>query len=218
MFSFEVMNLLLRHNLPFDLIQPSGLQGADLSSLDLLVVLDQPTGSAPAIMMDFARNGGAVIVADKGSEMRPRDSHAPWTGLQAVARSDHRVTYEVGAGRVIEMLQPIANPDRFALDVRQILGAGRRVIDIWNGITVLATVLEAPGGETRLVTALNYAHQPLPVQLRVRGTFPLVHYESPDEPLTLLPHTHRDGYTEFVLPALRTGARVFLSGTTGDGK
>jgi hypothetical protein len=62
-----------------------------------------------------------------------------------------------------------------------------------------------------LITALNYAHQRLPVQIRIRGTFSIVQYESPDEPVTLLPYQQRDGYTEFVLPGLRIGGRVFLS-------
>ena len=64
---------------------------------------------------------------------------------------------------------------------------------------------------TVLVTALNYAHDPLPVQLRVPGTFSLVQYESPEEPAALLPHQHRNGYTEFVVPALHIGGRVFLT-------
>ena len=62
-----------------------------------------------------------------------------------------------------------------------------------------------------LLTVLNYAHQPLPVQLRIAGTYSQVQYESPEEDATLLPHQHRDGYTEFVLPALRIGGRVFLT-------
>jgi hypothetical protein len=49
------------------------------------------------------------------------------------------------------------------------------------------------------------------VQLRIRGTFSQVSCESPEEAPALLPYQHRNGYTEFVLPALRTGARVFLS-------
>jgi hypothetical protein len=50
------------------------------------------------------------------------------------------------------------------------------------------------------------------VQLRVRGAYAAVTYESPDDAAALIPYEHRDGYTEFVLPALRIGARVFLSG------
>ena len=63
-----------------------------------------------------------------------------------------------------------------------------------------------------IVTAVNYAHQAMPVQLRVRGTFSQVHYESPEDAPALLRHEHRDGHTEFLVPALRIGARIFLTG------
>jgi hypothetical protein len=58
---------------------------------------------------------------------------------------------------------------------------------------------------------LNYAAQPLPIQLRIKGVFSQVHYESPGEAVTLLPYEHRDGFTEIVLPELRIGGRVFLT-------
>ena len=61
------------------------------------------------------------------------------------------------------------DPNAFALEVRQLLGRERRVVDIWNGITVLAAPYEEPKGRARVLTVLNYAHQPLPVQMRVRG-------------------------------------------------
>jgi len=110
----------------------------------------------------------------------------------------------LGAGRVTD-------PNALALEIRRILGREQRVIDVWNGITVLAAPYEEPAGRSVLVTALNYAYQPLPVQMRVRGTFSVVQYESPAEGAALLPYIHIAGYTEFLLPALRIGARVFLS-------
>ena len=58
---------------------------------------------------------------------------------------------------LIEMTVPVTNPDAFALDVRQILGRDRRIIDIWNGITVIAAPFQEPNGSSVLVTALNYA-------------------------------------------------------------
>jgi hypothetical protein len=76
---------------------------------------------------------------------------------------------------------------------------------------VLAAPYAEPIGTGALLTVLNYAHQPLPVQLRIAGTYTQVQYESPEEEATLVPHQHRDGYTEFVLPALRIGGRVFLT-------
>ena len=116
-------------------------------------------------------------------------------------------------GGVVKPVQEVADPNRFALELRRQLGRDERIIDIWNGITVLAAPFKEPDGNGMLVTVLNYAHLPLPVQLRIAGTFLQVHYESPEEPATLLAHEHRNGHTEFVIPALHVGGRVFLSGT-----
>ena len=179
---FEVMNLLLRHNVPFEVMAPAALSKQPPDRFGLVIVLD------------------ALGAGD-----------APWRSGRADSKTDDQVTYAFGKGKVVERLKPIADPNAFALEARRLLGRDHRAIEIWNGITVLAAPYQHPDGSSMLVTALNYAHQPLPVQLRVRGTFAVVHYESPDEPLTLLPYQHRGGYTEFTLPALRIGARIFLS-------
>lgn len=168
--SFELMNLLARHNLAFELIDPAHVTASGLAPFKMVIVAGQPPATEPAALAEFARNGGVVVT-------RPQ----------------------------------VGDPNAFALEIRQKLGRANRVIDIWNGITVLAAPYEEPGGKGVLVTAVNYAHQPLPVQVRVRGTFSQVHYESPEQDAALLPYEHRDGYTEFVIPALRIGGRVFLN-------
>jgi hypothetical protein len=166
---YEVLNLLARHNLPFELIPTGDLPGRRLEGLKLLLVLDAAASDADTLA-GFERAGGLVRRADA-----------------------------------------VADPNAFALEVRKILGPEHRVIDIWNGITVLAAPFREPDGNNLLVTALNYAHERLPIQMRVPGTFSTVSYESPDDGFSLLPFEHRDGHTEFVLPALATGARVFLA-------
>ena len=103
------------------------------------------------------------------------------------------------------------DPNTFALEMRQLLGAERRVVDIWNGITVLVAPYVRPVAGDIVLTVLNYAAQPLPIQLRVRGAFSRVQYEVPGQPAVLVPFEVRDGGTEFVLPAFRIGARVFLN-------
>ena len=201
--SFEVMNLLLRHNLPFELVAPTTLQKQQLGSFELLLVLDQLKDPDLRQGADFANRGGVLVIAQPQGAL-------PWRAAAAVTKTDQRAVYAVGKGRVMEVLNAISDPSAFALELRQLLGSEGRVIDIWNGITVLATPYKSPDGESVLVTALNYAHEPLPVQLRIRGTFSLVHYESPEESLTLLPYQHRGGFTEFVVPALRVAGRIFL--------
>ena len=171
MASFEVMNLLARHNLAFEIIAPEGLATRGLTPFNVVIVLNQPQGAQAGVLAEFAKNGG----------------------------------------RVVERLSGVADPNAFALEIRRMLGRERRIIDVWNGITVLAAPYQEPDGRSVLVTALNYAYEPLPVQMRVRGTFSVVQYESPEEGTALLPHRHIAGYTEFLLPALRIGARVFLS-------
>jgi hypothetical protein len=113
--------------------------------------------------------------------------------------------------KVIERANVPADPNTFALEMRQLLGAERRVVDIWNGITVLIAPYSRPASGDVVLTVVNYAAQPLPVQLRVRGAFSQVQYEVPGQPAVLVPFEVRDGGTEFVLPALRIGARVFLN-------
>jgi hypothetical protein len=176
---FEVMNLLRRHNLPFEIVRPAALPSRDLSSFALVIAAGETKTGNPAQpadpLVDFARKGG----------------------------------------RVMDASQALADPNAFALQVRQALGPQNRVIDIWNGITVLVAPYQELEDRSVLVLALNYAEQPVPVQIRVRGLFSLVQFESPGEPPSLLPYQHRDGGTEFVLPVLRVGGRVFLS---ADGK
>jgi hypothetical protein len=169
--SFEVLNLLARHNLPFLTIAPGAVGAHRLSGIDLLIVLDDLDEAARRRVAQFASDGGTVI----GKESAPAD------------------------------------PNTFALKMRQALGVDRRTVDVWNGITVLVAPFAPPDGGGMLLTAINYAAQPLPIQLRVRGTFSEVQYEAPGQPVARLPFEHRNGGTEFVLPALRIGARVFLS-------
>jgi hypothetical protein len=172
---FEVMNLLSRHNLPFEHIAPASLASRPLKGFDLLVLLEEPQ-QPHAAALERALEG-----------------------------------FERNGGQVIRMLKGVADPNAFALDVRQKLGRDRRIVDIWNGITVLVAPYQEPDGGGMLLTVLNYAHQDLPVQLRVKGSFSQVRYESPEDSFALIPARERDGFTEFVLPDVRIGGRVFLS-------
>jgi hypothetical protein len=169
--SFEVFNLLARHNLPFVPIAPAAVASARFTDLDLVIVLDDLDEAARRRVTEFANSGGTV--------------------------SDRKVAPP--------------DPNAFALEMRQRLGADRRLVDVWNGITVLVAPFAAPAGDGMVLTAINYAAQPLPIQVRVRGTFSAVQYEAPGQRAVLLPFEHRNGGTEFVLPALRIGARVFLN-------
>jgi hypothetical protein len=212
--SFEVLNLLARHNLPFTTIAPAAFAAHPLTSLDLLIVLDDLDGKGEARIAEFATAGGTVLIAGTSAVTRgPAAAPGPaWRRSTGVMKAEGRTTYAIGKGRVVEAQAAPADPNTFALEMRQYLGAERRVVDVWNGITVLVAPYGPGGGDGGLLlTAVNYAAQPLPIQVRVRGIFSEVQFEAPGQRAVLLPFEHRNGGTEFVLPALRIGARVFLN-------
>jgi hypothetical protein len=216
MLNYEILNLLARHNLPFRMIEPAAAKQPG-PGLDVLLALEDTTPADAAALSRFAQDGGTAVALRPVGEL-------PWRGAAPETKTELRATFRHGKGRIIEVLAPVSDPDAFALEIRQALGPERRLLDIWNGITVLTAMFREPAadeggrtqagtgeGDTVLLTLVNYAAQPLPVQLRVKGTFSQVHYESPDEPPVLLPFEHRNGFTELVLPALRVGARIFFT-------
>ena len=77
---FEVMNLLGRHNLPFELLAPSRLAG-DLAAFDLLLMMDPATGAQVDSLAAFARKGGAVVAVGGAA--------GPWR-TRASPRKDRR--------------------------------------------------------------------------------------------------------------------------------
>lgn len=168
--SFEMTNLLTRHNVPFALVDPSNAAADVLRDLSLVIVVDAP-GPELARTIDGAEARGVTVIRPDG---------------------------------------PVIDPNAFALDVRNQLGPERRVVDVWNGITVLVTPWRADDG-TVMLGIVNYASETRPIQVRVRGIFATVHAESPEHEAMLIPFTSRDGFTEFVLPDVRIGARVFLT-------
>lgn len=208
----EVMKLLARHNLAHEVIEPAQLPRTELARYRLLIAPEQLQPAELDAVAQFAKKGGRVMIAALGDAAL--GNTLPWRSGAPVVHTDARASYHFGEGRVVEVLKPILDPNRFALEVREVLGREHRIIDIWNGITVLASQYEGPGG-TALITAVNYAHEAETVQLRIAGTYSVVEYESPEQEPALLPYTHRNGFTEFVLPVLRVGGRVFLSRQAG---
>lgn len=200
----EVLRLLTRHNLPFEVLPPDRLQGGNLEGFALTIVLDPLKEAQIQQLSAFARKGGTVVLNGPAQGFK-------WEDAAPLVKNDHQTGYRVGEGRVLQLVDAIGDPDEFAKEMREVLGPDGRVVDVWNGITVLIAPYQDPMGDTVLVTALNYAHEAQPIQLRVRGAFSLVYYESPESEPALLPFRQRDGHTEFVLPDLRIGGRVFLS-------
>jgi hypothetical protein len=203
MASIEILRLFTRHNLPVEVVPSGALPGANLADFALIVALDPLAPAQIPPLAAFARSGGTVVLNGPPSGLR-------WEGAVPVAKDARQGAYRLGEGRLLQLTDPVGDPDEFALDVRNVLGPQGRVVDVWNGITVLVAPYEDPAGESMLVTIVDYAHASQPIPVRVKGTFSQAHYESPESEPVLLPLRRRNGYTEFDVPAPRVGGRVFL--------
>jgi hypothetical protein len=203
--SYEPINLFGRHNIPFAVLEASDLKRRSLNAFDLLVVFAVPDEPTTTAIADFASKGGIVVVVGAHGSY-------PWQSGQAIPAGEHSVAYAAGEGRVIELPGPVIDPETFAQDIRRLIGGDKVEISLWNALTVIAVPYGAPGGREKLVELINYAQEPIPVQVQVKGSFSSVLYETPDraccESLTLV---QRGEFTEFVIPSLRIAGRVRLT-------
>jgi hypothetical protein len=203
--AYEPINLFARHNIPFAALQASDLQPQTVAGFDLLVVFAAPDGPISTAISDFASKGGiAVVVGAHGSY--------PWQAGQPIPAGEHSSAYAVGQGRIIELPGPVIDPETFAQDIRRLLAQDRDKISIslWNALTVIA--VSYGSGRERVVELVNYSQEPIPVQIRVKGSFSSVRYEMPERACceSLAP-VQRGAFTEFVVPALGIAGRVHLS-------
>jgi hypothetical protein len=91
------------------------------------------------------------------------------------------------------------------------MGVQRPSLNLWNSLTTIAvSYREKPDGET-IVNLVNYALEPEPVQVQIKGHFSSILYESPEGSCCQsIQPIERDGFTEFVIPGLIIGGKVHL--------
>ncbi len=202
--SYETTNLMARHNIPFRVLPPSQLTAQGLQGLDLIVVFAQPDEAAIRQVARFVNSGGvAILVSLRG----------PFPGQSSGARrvSGDSVIYPMGKGKVIELTKGGADPGKFSEDVRRLLGKEKLPISLWNASTIIAIPYKLPGTSTATVELVNYSAEPMPVQVRIQGSYSVVRYETPERGCCeVLTPTHQDGFTQFDVPWLRIGGRVHL--------
>jgi hypothetical protein len=202
--SYEAMNLMARHNIPFRVLPPGHLTPPGLQGLDLIVIFAQPDETAIRQMTAFVNGGGVAILLSL-------PSHFPTQSRGARRVSGDSVTYTMGKGKVIELAGGVADPGKFSEDVRRLLGKEKLPISLWNASTTIATPYKLPGTSTATVELVNYSADPMPVQVRIQGSYSVVRYETPERGCCeVLTPTHQDGFTQFDVPWLRIGGRVHL--------
>ena len=204
--SYEAINLLARHNIPFQVLTPSDVKPHSLDNFDLLVTFATPDEPTAAAIADFATRGGiAVLVGVQGGQR-------PWQSTQPVPAAEHAVSYATGKGRVIELSEAVTDPETFAQDIRRLMNKDNVWFSLWNSLTTLAVSYRQPGSSEKIIEVVNYAQEPLRVQVQVKGSFSSVRYETPEHGCceSLVP-VQRGAFTEFVVLSLWIAGRVHLA-------
>jgi len=200
----EVMNLLARHNLPFTVLRPSDLKSSNSEGFDVVVVFSKPDRETSERIADLATRGKTVVLVDAHGSY-------PWQSQDATRLNEQAVSYALGKGKVLELSEPVTDPETFAQDIRRLLGKENVLMSLWNGLTTVAVPYHVHGEPVKVLELVNYAGEPLRVQVQVKGSFASIRYETPERPCceSLVPVKH-DGFTEFVIPDLRIAGRVHL--------
>ena len=202
--SYEALNLMARHNIPFRVLHSANVKAQDLAGLDVLIEFAAPGKELTEQLRTFAEQGGTAVLVNLPGAY-------PWDSSPDPNKSEKSVTYTVGKGKVIELGEPVSDPETFAQDVRRLMAKDRVLVSLWNSLTTL--VVEYPGErkDEATVELVNYDEERTQVQVQVKGAFESIKFESPDQGCceTLKP-SHVDGFTEFVVPNLLIGGRVHL--------
>jgi len=202
--SDEAMNLLARHNIPFKVLKPTDLKSKDLEGFDVLVVFAKPDQETCERIAEVATRGKTVVLVEAHGSY-------PWQNGDSVRLNEHAVSYAVGKGKVLELSEPVTDPETFAQDIRRLLGTESALINLWNGLTTIVVPYSERGSVVKVLEFVNYAEEPLRVQVQVKGSFASIRYETPEHKCceSLVPVKH-NGFTEFVIPELRIAGRVRL--------
>lgn len=202
--NYEPINLLARHNLAFEVVRPASLTPPHLANWNSVLVFSSLNTESAALLQDFAAKGGIVIVVNSHDKL-------PWHSALPSQKEAHTTTYSIGVGQIVELGEPVIDPENFARDVRRLIGRDRSALALWNSLTTIVTAYrEETPAETTLYL-VNYDDQPDNVQVQVKGNFKRVRFDSPEEHCCVsLPFVERNGFTEFTIPSLHIAGRVHL--------
>lgn len=202
--SDETMNLLARHNIPFQVWLSQVLNSEDMKDVDVIVCLAKPDKELAVRLGELANEGKTIVLVD---------AHAsyPWHNHEATRLNENAVSYAVGSGKVLELSEPVSDPETFAQDIRRLTGKQNTLVSLWNGLTTIAVPYGKRGGSLKVLELINYAGDPVRVQVQVKGSFAAIRYETPEHGCCKsLPPTKHNEFTEFVIPDLAIAGRVHL--------
>jgi len=202
--SYEVINLMARHNIPFGVLNKERLNTDTVKELDVLVAISAPEKEQIGILIEFAMAGGTVVLVNAQGTF-------PWQSDTPLRRSEFAVTYGVGKGRVIEFSGAVTDPETFAQDIRRLMTKERVPVSLWNSLTMLVVPYRDLRTGQVVLEFVNYEEETQEVQVQVKGSFASIRYGTPERSCCeAISPRYVDGFTEFVVPHLVTGGRVSL--------
>jgi hypothetical protein len=202
--SDEVANLLSRHNIPFQVFIAGDLKTEELKGFDIVIVFAKPDAETGERIKNLATGGATVVTVNAHGKYS-------WQSGQPVQLNEHTTSYSVGNGKVLELAEPVSDPETFAQDIRRLLGRRNALLNLWNGLTTIAAPYKDRGSRMTVLELVNYAGESLRLQVQVKGSFTTIRYETPEDGCceSLEPVQH-DGFTEFVIPEIHIAGRVHL--------
>jgi hypothetical protein len=202
--NYEALNLLARHNLTFETARPQDLNAERLNQWNALVVFCAPRNPEIGLFNEFAKRGGILVFVNQHGDFL-------WHSNTLTRQDQHSATFTVGSGEIVELREPITDPEVFARDLRRLIGAERSALSLWNSLTALVTGYRQESTGETILDVINYADVPDNVQVQIKGRLASVQLETPEAGCCVtLQSFDRGGFTEFTIPRLVVAARVHL--------
>jgi hypothetical protein len=146
----ETLNLMVRSNVPFRIVEKSKLATAPLTGYKALIAVDgaMPELAARNRLLDFARQGGALLVSQswKGEGGTPTGAAHPRLDLR-----------KLGKGKLAVCKDEAPDPYMVARDIHVLLSRVNDLSRFFNLSAFLSAHTAAPGGASALLQITNFA-------------------------------------------------------------
>jgi hypothetical protein len=150
MIGTETLNLMVRMNVPFRIIEKSKLATAPLTGYKALIAVDDamPEPAARKRLLDFAQQGGALLVSQswKGEGGTPTGAAHPRLDLR-----------KLGKGKFAVCKDASPDPYMVARDIHVLLSRVNDLSRFFNLSAFLSSHTAPPGGASALLQMTNFA-------------------------------------------------------------
>ena len=167
----ETLNLMVRSNVPFRIIEKAKLATAPLTGYKALISVDDamPEPAARKRLLDFARQGGALLVSQswKGEGGTPTGAAHPRLDLR-----------KLGKGKFAVCKDETPDPYMVARDIHVLLSRVNDLSRFFNLSAFLSAHTARPGGASALLQITNFASATRSAASQVTVWFPQQYREA----------------------------------------